>query len=214
MKTITKKINNLTVEQYIEKIKEGKYLPATIDPSIDGQIELENHRFKFEDFQGNLRVFANNVTKHWIFPQQGLKLIPYIDERFFTRILLYFCFISAIENLVLIHKRESIDIDLRNIINDLIYQYLSTKTRKRQIYSNLTKIEVISIMDEFLNNFWDNLINMKIVNLSRKGVFLNPDNTVDIFENLLSERFKDYPCVCPPKSWNSVAKHGSRQQQC
>ena len=200
--------NKLTIEQYIEKIKEGKYLPEKIIPTEEGQIELEKYRFKFEDYQGNLRVFANNITKYWIYPTQGLQLIRYIDERFFSRVLLYFCFISTVENLVLTSKRAEIDTDLRNIINDLIHQYLSTKKRKKQIYSNLTRIEVAKLVDELLNNFWDNLVNMKIINLSRRGVFLNKDNTIDIFDNLVSERFKDYPCVHPPKNWNDTAKYG------
>lgn len=202
----------ITIEDYLKKVEKGLYLPqgGGLNFSQESQIELEGYRYSVSRYKGYLRVFAANITKNWTFNNKvspELILLNYIDKRFFTRILLYFCFISAIEQLVVNKRRLTVDTQLRRIVEDLINQYLSTKKRKKTLYEKLSVREKILMIDEFINNFWDNLIKLQIVNLSKSGVLsLNPNETVNIFDDLLTESFNDYPCIYLPKNWEFNAK--------
>lgn len=207
MKTIK---SDITIADYLKKVEKGLYLPQDSGWhfSQESQIELEGYRYSVKRYKGYLRIFAANVTKNWTFPKKKdknepeLTILTYIDKRFFTRILLYFCFISAVEQLVVNKRRLTVDTQLRRIVEDLINQYLSTKPRKRYQYAMLSAREETLIIDEFINNFWDNLIKLRIVNLNKRGVLsLNPDETVNIFDDLLTESFNDYPCIYFPKNW-------------
>lgn len=201
----------ITIEDYLKKVEKGLYLPqgSGWDFSLESQKALESYRYSVTRYKGYLRIFAANVTKNWTFPKKkdekdpDLTILTYVDKRFFTRILLYFCFISAVEQLVVNKRRITVDTQLRRIIEDLINQYLSTKKRKKLQYEKLSVRDKTLMIDEFITNFWDNLINrLKIINLNERGILsLNPHKAVNIFDDLLTESFNDYPCIYTPKDW-------------
>lgn len=203
MKKINTNTNNLTIKEYIEKINSIQYIPENLTYDSPSQIQLERTRNVInKEPKGNIRLFANNVTKNWEYPNTGLKLISYVDERFFSRVILYFLFFYVVESLITDRNRWSVEFELRDFLNDIIEEYLSNKKIKKKAYTKLTTEEKSLIFDEFLANFWTNLMNLNLIQRSNSGILsLNKDISFALFDNLLTAKFKDYPCIYKPKPW-------------
>lgn len=202
----------LTIGMYLDRLKSSLYLPEISSDSAKypAQIALESYRYEKEKYRENLRLFANNVTKNWRYPKNDLGILKYVDSRFFTRVLTFFCFLFVIEKLnIKDMKRLDLDTKLRFIITDLIDEYLSNKKIKKKAYYALTNLEIVKLHDNFIANFWKNLILLDYIVLHQGGtVSLNKDATKHLFETFLAEVFKDYPTIIKPKDWDSNAENG------
>lgn len=203
-------INNLTIKEYIEKITTTQYIPDNLTFDSPSQIQLERTRNVInKEPKGNIRLFANNVTKNWESPPGGLQLLKYVDERFFSRVILYFLFFFVVESLFTTRTRNSIDYELRDFLTDIIDEYLATKKIKSKAYNKLKIEEKSLIFDDFLTNFWANLISLDLIHRTNGGLIsLNKDISFALFDNLLTVKFKDYPCIYKPKPWSYDGKEG------
>lgn len=210
MKKQTNNLNNLTIKEYIDKITSLQYIPYNLTYDTESQKELERTRNIInKEPKGNIRLFANNVTKNWEYPKSGLSILKFVDDRFFSRVILYFLFFFVVESLVTDRHRHTVEYELRDFLSDIIEEYLSTKKIKKKIYDKLNEQEKGLIFDEFLTNFWANLFELNLINRTKTGVLsLNRDVSFALFDNLLTVKFKEYPCIYKPKPWSSNGKEG------
>lgn len=199
-------INKITYSEYIQRLKNSLFLPDSLteEALYYTQLALESYRYDKEKYRENLRIFAANVTKNWLYPKKTLQILDYIDTRFFTRVLTYFCFLFVIEKLkIKNYPRKDIDTNLRFIIKDVTNKYLSNKKNKKKAYSLLNNLEIVKMHDEFLNNFWQNLILLDYIKLNKGGTLhLQEETTKPMFDTFLVETFKDYPTLIEPKDWD------------
>lgn len=212
MKKKTTNLNKLTIKEYVDKIASTQYIPDNLTFDSPSQIELERTRNIInKEPKGNIRLFANNVTKNWQYPKapQRLRILDFVDERFFSRVILYFMFFFVVESLVTDRHRHSVEYELRDFLSDIIEEYLSTKKIKKKAYSNLSPEDKSLMFDEFLANFWANLFELNLINRTSSGIIsLNKDVNFALFDNLLTVKFKEYPCVYTPKPWSIEGKDG------
>src|SRR5690606_20932035 len=74
---------------------------------------------------------------------------------------------------------------------------------KKKAYSKLKADEKSLMFDEFLANFWANLFELNLISRTSSGIIsLNKEVNFALFDNLLTVKFKEYPCVYKPKPWS------------
>lgn len=202
----------ITVKDYIQKVSDSQYLPATLVYDLDSQKNLEQIRnMPQKEKGGNLRLFANNVTKHWHYPQppNDLQILKYVDERYFSRVILYFMFNFVVESLILNRRRKTLDLNLRSFLTQILNTYFSNKKIKRKQYESLTQSEVSFMFDKFIANFWSNLLELDLIHRADRGVIsLKKETTFMLFDELVTMKFRNYPCVYKPKDWDISGKNG------
>lgn len=203
----------ITVKDYTQKISSTQYLPENLVFDLASQKNLEEQRNmpKIEK-KGNLRLFANNVTKHWDYPAppHDLQILKFVDKRYFSRVILYFMFNFVVESLIFNRRRSALDLNLRSLILQILDTYFASKKIKRKLYENLSELEKNYMIDQFLANFWGNLIGLDLISISPKGgiISLKKETTFMLFDELITMKFRSYPCVFTPKAWDITGQNG------
>ena len=208
--TKTSKRNRITVSEYIKKVQESQYIPEDLRVDEESQRRLEGLRnITKEEAKGRLRLFANNVTKYWFYPPEGLSILNFVDDRYFTRVILYFLFTNVVESLIINRRRKTIDLNIRILLNEILENYFSTKKIKRKKYETLSETEKSLMIDQFIANFWFNLLELDLVERSKTGVItLKQEASFMVLDSLITIKFRDYPCVYTPKKWDLSGKNG------
>lgn len=207
---MSKNSKKITVKEYIKKVQETEYLPTNLKSDEDSQRLLEGIRnVTKEEAKGNLRLFANNVTKYWFYPPEGLSLLKFVDNHYFTRVILYFLFTNIVENLIVNRRRKTIDLNLRVLLDEILENYFSTKKIKKKSFDALSDSEKRLMIDQFIANFWFNLLELDLVDRSKSGIItLKQEATFMVLDSLITIKFRDYPCVYTPKPWDVTGKNG------